>query len=353
MAFGYSFMHLKKLSAILKGTLVGDGTRTILGVSSPSHGQKDTVCVANSPAYLEQALRSETSAIVIDSASQTPLNIPVIVVENCQLALITLLELFAIKAIRIAGTHPSACIGENSQVHASAQIGPNVVIGEHCTIGENVLIKANTVLGDHVTVGENSTLHANVNLYDKTMLGKNVIIHAGCVIGADGFGYHFNGEEHLKLHHLGNVDIGDNVEIGANTTIDRATLGTTCIGDGTKIDNLVQIAHNVTLGKHNILCAFSGVAGSVTAGDNVIFAANAGAGDHVVIADNVTLGPRTGIASRKRLASGTTWLGNPGRPAEKAIEQIVSMQRLPGMKKQIKRLQEKVKQLEAFVTDQK
>ena len=208
------------------------------------------------------------------------------------------------------------------------------------------LATAGAVVGPNAKLGQHCLLHANATIAHHCVLGNRVKVHSGTTVGSDGFGYHFDGKTHLKLQHIGDVEIGSNVEIGANTAIDRATLGTTKIGDDTKIDNLVQIAHNVTLGKNNILCAFSGVAGSVTAGDNVIFAADAGAGDHVTIEDNVTIGPRTGIPSKKRLSSGTTWLGNPARPADKAIEQIVSMQRIPGMKKQLKSLQQKLKELE-------
>lgn len=339
-------MLLQTLAEHLQASIIGDANVDILSVSAPDNAQINTITVANSKNFLNQALESDVSAIVVETAPEQTIDRPLLIVENCQLALITLLNLFFKQKSPKPSIHPSAVISENSQVHSSAEIGANVVIGEHCIIHENVIIQANTVLGDNITVGKNSHLHPNVTIYNDSSIGENTIIHAGCVIGSDGFGYHFDGKTHLKLQHIGDVEIGSNVEIGANTAIDRATLGTTKIGDDTKIDNLVQIAHNVTLGKNNILCAFSGVAGSVTAGDNVIFAADAGAGDHVTIEDNVTIGPRTGIPSKKRLSSGTTWLGNPARPADKAIEQIVSMQRIPGMKKQLKSLQQKLKELE-------
>ena len=339
-------MILKTIASALNGTLIGDGSIDIAGISSPQHTQKNTITLANNKAFVELAINGENSAIVLDKAPESTLTKPVIIVENCQLALITLLELFLEKKPLNGGHHASSVIGANSQIHPSAEIGPNVVIGEHCIISENVTIKANTVLGDNVRIGKGCYIHPNVTIYDNGILGEQCTIHAGCVIGSDGFGYHFNGHQHLKLQHLGNVVIGHNVEIGANSTIDRATLGSTNIGSGTKIDNLVQVAHNVNLGDHNILCAFTGIAGSVTTGNYVVFAAGAGVADHVTIEDNVTVGPRAGIPSKKRLSSNTTWLGSPARPADKAIEQIVSMQRIPGMKKQLTDLQRKFKTLE-------
>jgi len=341
-------MRLQEIALLLNGTLIGNENVDIINVCSPEKGIIDNIAVANSNELLEQALHTKLSAIVVNKKPDAELAINIIIVENCKLALIKLLELFTPTMKRNYGIHPSATIGTNSQIHEKSTIGPNVVIGNNCVIAEDVILKANIVIGDNVSILNGSTIHPNTTIYDNTQIGDNVIIHSGCVIGSDGFGYHYHNDEHLKLNHIGNVKIDKNVEIGANTTIDRATMGSTHIGAGTKIDNLVQIAHNVTLGKNNILCAYVGIAGSVTAGDNVIFAADAGIADHVHINDNVTVGPRAGIASNKTLPSGTTWLGNPGRPFEKAIEQITSIQRIPGIKKQLKKLQDKVKHIESL-----
>ena len=162
------------------------------------------------------------------------------------------------------------------------------------------------------------------------------------MIGSDGFGYTLEDGQHLKVPHVGYVIIEDDVEIGANTVVDRATLGTTVIGEGTKIDNLVQVAHSVKLGKHNILCAFTGIAGSTISGNHVIFAANVGVSDHVRIDDGVILGARAGVPPRKHLKHGNVYLGNPARPKEKAIEQELATTRIPLMRRNLKTLSEKV-----------
>lgn len=342
-------MLLSELALKLNGQLIGDGKLLINGVSDPTQGLANNIAIANSKQILSNALQSELAAIIVDEKPESSLNKSIIVVKSCQQTFVELLELFSVKPQIKPQIHKNACIDPTSVIDPSCEIGPNVVIGQNCIVAKDVKLAANIVIGNNVEIGNNSYIHPNVTIYDNTKISDNVTIHAGCVIGADGFGYQFNGSEHQKRHHLGNVIIESNVEIGANTTIDRATLGSTKIGSGTKIDNLVQIAHNVTLGKHNIVCAFSGIAGSTKIGDNVTLAANVGVGDHVTIKDNVILGPRTGIASNKKLSEGTTWLGNPGRPVKKAIEQIVSMQLLPGMKKQLEKLKQRLKELESKV----
>jgi UDP-3-O-[3-hydroxymyristoyl] glucosamine N-acyltransferase len=165
------------------------------------------------------------------------------------------------------------------------------------------------------------------------------------VIGSDGFGYTLADGQHMKVPHVGHVVIEDNVEIGANTVIDRATIGATMIGEGTKIDNLVQVAHSVKLGKHNILCAFTGIAGSTVSGNHVVFAANVGVSDHVRIDDGVILGARAGVPPKKHLRHGNIYLGNPARPRDKAIEQELATTRIPIIRKNLKQLSDKVSQI--------
>jgi UDP-3-O-[3-hydroxymyristoyl] glucosamine N-acyltransferase len=221
-------------------------------------------------------------------------------------------------------------------------IGPYVVIESGSKIGNNCILKSHIHIGHDVIMGDNTTIHAHVTVYDNTQIGSGVTIHASTVIGSDGFGYTFVDGQHLKVPHLGRVIIENDVEIGANTAVDRATMGATVIGQGTKIDNLVQVAHSVKLGKHNILCGFTGVAGSTTTGNNVIFAANVGVSDHVRIDDGVILGARTGVPPNKHLKEGTIYLGNPARPKDLAIKHELSVNRIPLMRKNIKTLTEQV-----------
>lgn len=170
----------------------------------------------------------------------------------------------------IPNIHPTAVIGEGVTLGKEVFIGPYVVIEANSSIGDHCVLKSHIHIGREVAVGDNTTIHSHVTVYDKCQIGSRVIIHASTVIGSDGFGYTFVDGKHLKVPHVGRVLIEDDVEIGANTAIDRATMGATVIGEGTKIDNLVQVAHSVKLGKHNILCGFTGIAGSTTSGNHVI-----------------------------------------------------------------------------------
>src|SRR5690606_24806117 len=187
-------------------------------------------------------------------------------------------------------------------------------------------IKGHVNIGRNVIIGEHSVIHPHVTIYDDCQLGARVCLHSSSVIGSDGFGYTFVDGQHLKMPHLGNVVIEDDVEIGANTVVDRATMGATVIGAGTKIDNLVQVAHSVKLGKRNILCAFTGIAGSTSTGDHVIFAANVGVSDHVRIDGGSVLGARTGVPPNKHLKQ-DVYLGSPARPKIEAIKHELSINR--------------------------
>lgn len=339
-------MHLEEIAALLEGEIIGEPAVQITGLCAPYQATSQAITVAGNEELIQQAENSIAAALVISQRPQITLTKPAVLVKDHQQALLSLLALFAPKHQSRQQISPSATIASSANVPNSCDIGANVVIEEGVILADNVTIAANTVIGANSQIGSDCIIHPNVTIYPNSIIKDRVIIHAGCVIGADGFGYQFNGQVHQKRHHLGNVVIESDVEIGANTTIDRATLGSTQIGEGTKIDNLVQVAHNVELGKHNILCAYTGIAGSTKSGNNVIFAADVGVGDHVTIEDNVILGARTGIPSNKKLSANTTWLGNPGRPQDKAIEQIVSMQRIPSMKKQMQNLKKRIDALE-------
>jgi UDP-3-O-[3-hydroxymyristoyl] glucosamine N-acyltransferase len=277
---------------------------------------------------------------------------PLIRVAKPYQAFIALLHHFNLAKPPIPGIHPTAVIADGVILGKNVSIGPYVFIDANCHIGDYVTIKSHVAIGQNVTIGAYSTIHPHASIYDYCKIGSRVIIHSSTVIGSDGFGYTYVDGQHLKMPHIGNVVIEDDVEIGANTAVDRATLGATTIGEGTKIDNLVQIAHSVQLGKHNILCAFTGIAGSSTTGSNVIFAANVGVSDHVRIDDGVVLGARTGVPPNKHLKEGNIYLGNPARPKDKAIELELSVNRIPLMRKNIKSLTEQVAMLGQRLTQQ-
>lgn len=334
-------LSISQVAALVDAEVVGDKSAHISSLAPLQDISLGSLVFANSSENFAIAENSQASAILVSNNHKAVSTKNLLKVTEPFLAFITLLR------------HQEQTIADFavSELAPSAQIAKTAVIGKGCKIGANTIIKANVVIGNNVEIGANCIIHPQTTIYDSCKIGNKVIIHASCVLGADGFGYHYHQGRHLKIPHIGRVVIADEVEIGAHSTIDRATLGKTSIGFGTKIDNHVQIAHSVTLGKHNILCAFTGIAGSTKSGDNVIFAANVGVSDHVTIEDNVILGARSGVPPKKLLRGGATYLGSPARPKKKALEQELGVIRIPFLKKQIALLKQKVAKLEKFVSE--
>ena len=332
---------LFEIAALVQGVVIGDENLTISALSPIDNIMTNALVFAEGADNLKHAEASNAAAILVGS-SVSGVNKPIIQVSNPLIAFIKLLHYFYPERKPKAGVHPTAVIAEDVILGKDVSIGPYVIIESGSVIGDSCYIKSHVHIGYDVTLGANTTIHPQVTIYDNSQIGARVSIHASTVIGSDGFGYTLEGGQHLKVPHVGYVIIEDDVEIGANTVVDRATLGTTVVGEGTKIDNLVQVAHSVKLGKHNILCAFTGIAGSTISGNHVIFAANVGVSDHVRIDDGVILGARAGVPPRKHLKHGNVYLGNPARPKEKAIEQELATTRIPLMRRNLKSLSEKV-----------
>lgn len=337
-------ISLDGIAQLVQGRVIGDKSVCISALSPIEDISAGTLVFAEGEDKLKIAEASQAAAILVKSNINQS-NKPLIQVENPFKAFITLLNHFNPPKNIKPGIHPSAVIAEDAHIGEEVFIGPYVIIESGAKIGKGCVLISSIHIGQNVSIGAASTLHPHVTVYDNCQIGARVTIHAATVIGSDGFGYTFVDGKHLKVPHQGTVIIEDDVEIGANTAIDRATIGATLIGQGTKIDNLVQVAHSVKLGKHNILCAFTGIAGSSTSGDNVIFAANVGVSDHVKIDDGVVLGARTGVPPKKHLKQGTVYLGNPARPIDIAIKHELSVNRIPLMRKNIQKLTEQIEQL--------
>lgn len=337
-------ISLHEIAKLVQGVIVGDGNLTVTTLSPIENIEANSLVFADGPHNLKQAEQSPAVAIITNQ-DVTKSNKPLIQVKSPIKAFIQLLDIFYPEEKSKPEIHPTAVIASDVQLGKHVFIGPYVTIDSGSIVGDYCTLKSHISIGKKVTINQNTTIYPHVTIYDETQIGSRVIIHAASVIGSDGFGYSFIDGQHLKIPHKGKVIIGDDVEIGANSVVDRATLGATRIGTGTKIDNLVQIAHSVHLGKHNILCAFTGVAGSTISGDYVIFAANVGVSDHVKIDDGVILGARAGVPPKKHLKAGNIYLGNPARPKEKALEQELGMSRISIMRKNLRQLNEKVKEL--------
>lgn len=335
---------LGDIAKLIQGVVIGDESFMISGLSPIDDITAGSLVFAEGDDKLKIAEASTAGALLVNE-TVTQSSKPIIKVAHPFKAFVTLLHHFHPKPPVVAGVHPSAVIADDVQLGDNVSVGPFVVIEAGSAIGNNTVLKSHIHVGSGVTIGADTTIHPQVTIYDQCIIGSRVTIHASTVIGSDGFGYTFIGGQHLKIPHVGKVVIEDDVEIGANTAVDRATMGETKIGKGTKIDNLVQVAHSVKLGQHNILCAFTGIAGSSTTGNHVIFAANVGVSDHVRIDDGVVLAARAGVPPNKHLKEGMVYLGSPARPKDIAIKQELAVNRIPLIRKNIKTLSEQVADL--------
>jgi UDP-3-O-[3-hydroxymyristoyl] glucosamine N-acyltransferase len=335
---------LYDIANLVEGVVIGNAAIEIPFLSSIDNITPGALVFADSTENFKKAEASQAGAIIVNQTTAVSIK-PLIQVSHPLRAFITLLHYFHPAPEIKPGIHPTAIIGEGVHLGEQVFIGPYVVVEEGSSIGNHSVLKSHIYIGKGVIIGEQSLIHPQVTIYDQCQIGARVTIHASTVIGSDGFGYIFAEGKHLKIPHVGRVVIHDDVEIGANSAVDRATMGETVIGQGTKVDNLVQIAHSVKLGKHNILCGFTGIAGSTTTGDHVVCAANVGVSDHVRIDSGVVLGARTGVPPNKHLKENTVYLGNPARPKETALKHELAVNRIPLIRKNIKTLSEQIAEL--------
>lgn len=323
------------LCELLQGELIGPGSTMIRGVNVLDLVKPEEITFADNPKRLIQALATDAAAIIVPKDTRDLHGRTGIRVDNPKLAFALLLELFSRSSVE-GGVHPTAVVGNNVRfgedvsVQAHAVIGENVVIGRQTSIGAGVYIGADTL------IGEQCTLDANVVIYRRTQLGNRVQIHAGSVIGGDGFGYVFDKTSYVKIPQVGNVVIEDDVEIGCNVCVDRATMGSTLIRQGTKIDNLVQIAHNNRIGQHVIITGEGGLSGSVTVGDYAVLGGRVGVTDHVTIGEHAQIG-LCSVVTKDVPPHATVW-GYPARPIRAAKRQLAALARLPALLKDMRKL---------------
>ena len=337
---GYS---LGEIAAHLHGELQGDPELTIMGVhTSLEAGPDDITVVFDAKAFAR--IGESKAAAIIAPMKAGELNRNVIRVANPRKAFVELLSLFYPKAERPAAIHPQAIVAATANIGEGVSIGGGAFIAEGVTLGAGVEIYPNVYLGEGCAIGEGSEIFPNVTVYPGTRIGKRVRIHSGTVIGSDGFGIMRDASAAtVKIPQVGAVEIDDDVEIGANCCIDRATLGTTRIKAGTKIDNLVQIGHNVEIGNHCCIVAQVGISGSVKIGKYCDLAGQAGINDHVNIGDRVRVGAQTGVI--RDLESGA-WIGYPAMPRVEALRVYSLLTRLPELHRHIQTLEKRCDDLE-------
>jgi UDP-3-O-[3-hydroxymyristoyl] glucosamine N-acyltransferase len=335
-----------ELASKIQGTVEGDREAIVLGASSIDDAQAGDIVFAENARHLNQAIKSRASAIVAFLDAVTP-DKPLIRVENPRFAFVKILELFRPRLDVMPGVHPAAVVGENVKMGEGVSIGANATIGDNVTLGDRTVVMPGSYVGEESSLGEECILYPNVTVSHGSVLGNRVIIHSGSVIGADGFGYAQVGDRSYKIPQIGNVEIRDDVEIGACCTIDRAKTGSTIIGERTKIDNLTHIAHNVKTGSDCIIVAQVGVAGSTTLGNRVILAGQAGVKDHIKIGDGVIAMGQSAVFSD--VEPGQVISGYPARPHLQTQRSIVEAQRLPETVKRIKELEKSNARLQATV----
>jgi UDP-3-O-[3-hydroxymyristoyl] glucosamine N-acyltransferase len=341
-------VQLTELAKRLGCSLEGEGGIEIRAVRSlEDAGPQDLTFVAHER-YLPRLGASGAAAVILGDGLPSVAR-PALRTPNPVLAFARALNLFHPPAVPVPGIHPSAVTAPDVRVDASASIGPLCVLGPGVEVGAGTILEAHVCAAAGVRIGRDCRIFPQVTLRDGVVLGDRVRIHSGTVIGADGFGYVRDGHLHVKIPQVGRVVIEDDVEIGANTAIDRATLGETRIGRGTKIDNLVQIAHNVRVGEDTVIVAQVGISGSSRIGSRVTLAGQVGIVDHVQIGDGVVIGPQSGVT--KDLPPGAMVMGSPAIPHGEYKRQVAATARLPLLKKALRALEERLAALEARLND--
>jgi UDP-3-O-[3-hydroxymyristoyl] glucosamine N-acyltransferase len=330
---------VSEIARQLQGEVVGDGSAVLNSFASPDRAQPGDLTFAENEEFFARAEDSAATAIIADKRFSSTKKI-LIRVPNARIAFAKALALFFPEPVRPGGIHPSAVVAASAQVDPTAHIGPHCTVGERVKIGARCVLQAGNFIGDDSMLGDETNLFPNVTIYPRTETGRRVRIHAGTVIGSDGYGYVLDGGFHRKVPQIGNVILGDDVEIGANVTIDRGALGPTVIGKGTKIDNLVQIAHNVEIGEHCLVIAQVGIAGSSKLGNYVVLAGQAGIGGHLKLGHQVTVGAQSGVMTD--IPDKATWLGSPAQPDRQFKRQVIAIQRLPDLLKRIAEWEKKL-----------
>ncbi len=331
---------LKQIASLVDGEIIGDSLLEISGVSEIQNGRPGTITFLGNPSYSKYLASTEASAIITNDRSLI-VDRNGLVVQNPTLAISKVLSLFFPEETPANTIHPSAIIHESARIGKNVTIEPGVVIDANVTIGDRCWIRANTVMGKNVVMGSDCHCFSNVSLYHDVEIGNRAIIHSNAVLGSDGFGFVNENGKNEKIPHTGKVILGDDVEIGASTTIDRGTIGNTVIGNDVKLDNQVQIAHNVKLGDGCRIGGGGCVGGSTNIGENTI------TGGMVGFINSLTIGPNSAFAASsivtKSLPGNQIYAGNPAREIKEKNKRDAALTEIPRIKKQLDKLQEQVK----------
>ena len=335
--------RLKELAQWVDGTVIGDGEIEISGMAAIEEARDGEITFIADSKYLPNLSKTNASA-VIASKEVTQADKPLLCVTNPQLAFAKILTLFSQRPYQPKGIDPHAWISPTAKLGKDLTLYPFVYIGDRCLIADRVTLYPGVYVGEDSIIGEDSILYSHVSIYSGTVIGKRVTLHSGVVVGSDGFGYVKEGKKNVKIPQVGRVEIEDDVEIGANTTIDRGELGKTIVRRGVKIDNLVQVAHNVVIGEDSIIVAQVGIAGSTKIGNNVTLAGQVGVAGHIEIGDNAMVGAQAGVIHD--LPGNQGYHGSPALPQREYIRAITTLPKLPEMRKTLIEIEKRLKKIE-------
>jgi len=338
-------MTVQELAEIVRGRVVGDGETRIERIADLINADQNEIAYVDDQKLFATAVESKASCLIVKEgvAEKFPER-TLIEVSNPKLAF-SLIGAALYPPLRREPTiHPTAVVADNADIALTAYVGPNVCIGERARVGAYTRLEAGVVLGANVSVGEECVLHPNVVLYDGVSIANRVILHAGVCLGADGFGYVRHDLGYQKFPQIGTVMIEDDVEIGAHTCVDRAALGRTRIGRGTKLDNMVHVGHNCDIGERVVIAAQTGISGSVVIEDDAVIGGQVGFGDHTRVLSGAVIGSKAGILPGKIVRRGVWW-GIPVQPLDEYKRMNAHLNRLPQMREALKRLQEEIEEI--------
>ena len=328
-----------EIAQTIGGEVIGDPATQLKRFAPADRAEPGDLTFAENENYFGRAEQSAASAIIVDGTYASEKKV-LIKVPNARLAFAKVLPLFFPEPVFPPGIHSTALVAPGAKVDPTAHIGPYCVLDKDVQLGPRSVLHGLNHIGAGCKLGEEVHLFPNVVLYARCELGNRVRIHSGSVIGADGFGYVSESGIHRKVPQIGNVILRDDVEIGANVTIDRGALGPTIVGRGSKIDNLVQLGHNVTLGEHCLIVSQTGIAGSTKLGDNVTLGGQVGLAGHLKIGNGVSIGAQSGVMHN--IPDGETWIWTPAQPDRQAKRQMIAMQQLPELLRRVAALEKKL-----------
>ena len=335
------------IAALLSGEIVGDKSATVSTVSSIDGGKAGSLAYLTNPKYEQYVYTTEASIVLVDKSFEPKgeIKTTLIKVENVGECVLNLLEMYNAARPRKQGISKLASISEKATIGEGCYIGDFVVVEAGAKIGDNVQLYPQCYIGDNVTIGEGTKLYAGVKIYEGCVIGKNCILHAGAVIGADGFGFAPKADgTFAKIPQLGNVILEDNVEIGANPCVDRAKTDSTIVHSGVKLDNLIQLGHNVEVGANTVMSAQVGIAGTTKVGSNCFIAGQVGIADHVVVGDRVKIGSKSGID--KSVGDDEIRFGYPALPGMQYHRSFAVFRQLPDMAQKLREIEKRVNKLE-------